>query len=464
MPRTILLRIAIFLSIAVAIGFTGYYFGNQSAPPSPAANTNEEENAHEDDHGHDHGGEVVELTDTAFNNLKIATKTMRPETYVSPLTIPGEVVEIPGRSSFAVAAPVGGNVRKVHVDVGQLVKLNDTLFTLDIVDEPVLSAQVELLDVMGQLDVTEAEIQRLAPLAETGAIARKSALEYQYQKEKLQNRKDARVQELMARGLTAKQVSSIVEQRTLVKTIEVAVSDVPRDVKSAEQDPAAFVVESLDIHPGMTVSRGTSLARLADHRYLYIRGEAFEQDVPNLYRLEANNIPIEVQFGHSHEDEEERDHATRTAEIAYIDNHADESAGTFYFYLRFQNEVAADSLLLDQSITRQWRFKPGQRVHLRLPMEEYKDQFVLPREALVEEGVETFVFQQQFGHVEPGMLEFQKVPVDVVHRDTNTAVISRDGDIRLGDTIVVSHAYQLYLEMLSKAGSDSGGGHHGHSH
>ncbi|QDU73332.1 HlyD family secretion protein [Bremerella volcania] len=464
MPRTILLRIALFLSLAIAIGLIGYYTGMQFAP-APAPPTEAAQDDHEDEHGHDHGsGEVVELTDAAFNNLKIAVKTMRGETYVAPLTIPGEVVEIPGRSSFTVAAPVGGNIRSVNVDAGQLVHLSDALFTLDIVDEPVLSAQVDLLDVLGQIDVTKAEINRLSPLAQSGAIAGKTQLEFQYQEQKLQNRKDARIQELIARGLTANQVSHVIEQRKLIKQIDVLLSEVPRVDDSSEQDPVSFVVESLEIHPGMTVERGTSLARLADHRYLYIRGEAFEQDVPRLYELEANHLPIEVQFGHSHQDAAHRNYATRTAEIAYIDNHADETTGTFFFYLRIKNEVAADSLLLDQSVTRQWRFKPGQRVHLQLPMDKYEDQFVLPREALVEEGIETFVFQQVFGHVEPAMKEFQKVPVEVIHRDTNTAVIRRDGDIRLGDTIVVTHAYQLYLEMLSKAGSGGGSDHHGHNH
>lgn len=465
MPRTILLRIALFLSIAVAIGLIGYYTGMQSVPSS-APPTEAASDDHEDEHGHDHGsGEVVELTDSAFDNLKIAVKTMRGESYVSPLTIPGEVVEIPGRSSFTVAAPVGGNIRSVNVDAGQLVHISDPLFTLDIVDEPVLSAQVDLLDVLGQIDVTKSEIERLTPLAQSGAIAGKAQLEFKYQEQKLQSRKDARIQELIARGLTSTQVSKVIEQRQLIRQIDVLLSETPQDSNSSEQDPISFVVESIDIHPGMTVDRGTALARLADHRYLYIRGEAFEQDVPKLYELEANHVPIEVQFGHSHQDEAHRNYATRKAEIAYIDNHADEKTGTFFFYLRMKNEVAADSLLLDQSVTRQWRFKPGQRVHLKLPMDRYEDQFVLPREALVEEGVETFIFQQVFGHVEPGMKEFQKVPVEVIHRDTNTAVISRDGDVRLGDSIVVTHAYQLYLEMLSKAGAGGGGhDHHGHNH
>ncbi|MBA2113236.1 efflux RND transporter periplasmic adaptor subunit [Bremerella alba] len=464
MPRTILLRIALFLSIAIAIGLIGYFTGMQNAPsPAPVADTVSD--AHEDDQGHDHGsGEVVTLTDSAFDNLKIAVKSMRGETYVSPLTIPGEVVEIPGRSSFTVAAPVGGNVRSVNVDVGQLVHLSDPLFKLDIVDEPVLSAQVDLLDVLGQIDVTRAEINRLSPLAQSGAIAGKAPLEFEYQEQKLKNRKDARAQELVARGLTVRQVSTVLEQRKLIKQIDVLLNEAPRDTASSEQDPVSFVVETLDIHPGMTVPRGTSLARLADHRYLYIRGEAFEQDVPRLYELEANHVPIEVQFGHSHENEADRNFATRTAEIAYIDNHADETTGTFFFYLRLKNEIAADSLLLDQSVTRQWRFKPGQRVHLRLPMDKFEDQFVLPREALVEEGIETFVFQQVFGHVEPGMKEFQKVPVEVIHRDTTTAVISRKGGIRLGDSVVVTHAYQLYLEMLSEAGDGDGNAHQGHNH
>src|SRR5690606_38939235 len=125
-----------------------------------------------------------------------------------------------------------------------------------------------------------------------------------------------------------------------IKTLEVRASD--QAAGRAETDQAAsLVVESLGVHPGMTIARGTALAVLADHRQLYVRGEAFEQDVPDLYRLQANDTPIEVQFGHSHASATERNYETREATIAYIDNHADPETGTFYFYLRIQNEVAA---------------------------------------------------------------------------------------------------------------------------
>lgn len=460
MSRTIVLRVVLLVGVAIAFGLIGYYGGLASAPaPSP-----EDHAAEEAEDAHDHGSaEVVTISRATFENLGIATKTMRTEPYVVPLTIPGQVVEIPGRSSSTVASPVGGNVRAVHVDAGQLVQPQDILFTLEIVDEPLLTAQIELLDVLGQTDVTRAELDRLAPLAQSGAIAGRQSLEVEYELQKLQNRRETRVQELTGRGLTPQQVATVIEQRELIKTLEVRASD--QAAGRAETDQAAsLVVESLGVHPGMTIARGTALAVLADHRQLYVRGEAFEQDVPDLYRLQANDTPIEVQFGHSHTSATERNYETREATIAYIDNHADPETGTFYFYLRIQNEVAADSLLLNQATTRQWRFKPGQRVHLRLPLRQYEDQFVLPREAVVEEGIEAFAFQQVFGHVEEGMVEFEKVPVRVLHRDTNAVVIDRRGEIRLGDTVVVTQAYQLYLELLSSAGDGGGHAHHGHSH
>ncbi len=464
MPITIVLRILLFLAVACAFGALGYVGGRYWASPDVATTQAQDEDGNDPAHDHNHDdGTYVAISTVAAENLNVATKTMRPETYVVPLAIPGQVVEIPGRSSFTVASPLGGNIRQVHVDVAQLVQAGTPLFTLEIVDEPVIAAQIDLLDLLGQIDVTQAELERLSPLAQSGAVAGRSSLEVEYQLQKLRNSRDARVQELQARGLTAQQVSSIVENRALVRTIEVVVDRPLRSVDPSAGSGGGLVIESLDAFPGATVERGQSLARLADHEYLYIRGEAFEEDVPHLYRLQASASPIEVQFGHSHATAAERSHDTRLATIAYIDNHADNDSGTFYFFLRLENEVAAESLLLDQSRTRQWRFKPGQRVHLRLPLREYVDQFVLPREAVVEEGVESFVFQQVFGHADDGMQEFRQVPVRILHRDTHTVVIDRRGSIRLGDTLVVNQAFPLYLELLSQTG-ESGGHHHGHDH
>jgi len=414
-----------------------------------------------DPHGHDHTeGDVLTISTAAFETLGIETKTMRPETYTAPLAIPGQVVEIPGRSSYTIAAPVGGSVKSIEVDTGQLLQPNARLFTMEIVDEPLLSAQVDLLDVLSQIDVAQTELDRLTPLADRGAIPGKMTLDLKYELQKLKGVKSARTQELGARGLGQKQVRMVLEDRVLVNQIDIHLSDL---IHGQSQHP--FVVESIDVHRGMTIERGTSMARLADHNKLYIRGEAFEEDLPAIYRLKQKNASVEVEFGHSCSSYEDYCSKTRSATIAYVDNHADDASGTFFFYLTIENEIATDSPLASGQTTRQWRFKPGQRVHLTLPLSAMEDQFVLPREAVVEDGVESYVFRQLYGHAHQGETRFERIPVQVVYEDLKTAVIDRHGKIRRGDSIVVGRAYQLYLELQAQSVRTAGGdNHHGHNH
>jgi len=470
MIKKIVPRTSIFLAAAVLFAAIGYWLAgwggashDEPAEQAESETTGPGDTGHGPDH--DDTANIVQISSAAASNLRMVTKTMQPESYTAPLTIPGEVIEIPGRSSLAVSSPIGGAIREIFVDAGQLIDANAKLFRLEIIDEPVLSAQVALLDVLGQEDVTETEFKRLEPLAKSGTIAGKMSLDMDYELRKLRSRKNARMQELLARGLNEEQVADIVDNRNLVKSIEINVGDVLQSARRQGTSlPEKLVVEEIEIHPGIVVSRGASLAHLADHRQLYVRGEAFEQDVPQLYELSEANALVDVQFGHSHEDASERHFQTRKAPLIFVDNHADSTTGIFHFYVRLDNEIVTDSKLANGTQSRQWRFKPGQRVHLRLPLNEFTDAFVLPYEAVVEEGIETFVFRQLFGHNEPGILEFEKIAVEVLYQDQNVIIIPRSGPVRVGDTLVTNQAFQLYLELLTRSGGSSGNAHHGHSH
>ena len=80
---------------------------------------------------------------------------------------------------------------------------------------------------------------------------------------------------------------------------------------------------------------------------------------------------------------------------------------------------------------------------------------MLPPEAVVEEGAETFVFEQNGDH-------FDRVPVHVLYRDKHAVVVENDGSL-IGSTLAMSGAYQMHLAIKNKAG----GGvdpHAGHNH
>src|SRR5690606_23594273 len=141
----------------------------------------------QDDHtGHDHGAghshakpkptpaaghsheNMIAISPTAAKNLGLEVKRVAVGPYYRHATMPGEVVEIPGRSKLTISAPGGGKVTRILVDAGQLVSVGDPLFEMQVIDESLVAAQVALLDVLGQLDIASAEQERLGPLADSG--------------------------------------------------------------------------------------------------------------------------------------------------------------------------------------------------------------------------------------------------------------------------------------------------------
>ena len=103
-----------------------------------------------------------------------------------------------------------------------------------------------------------------------------------------------------------------------------------------------------------------------------------------------------------------------------------------------------------------WRYRPGQRLQLRIPVEQWEQQIVLPIEAVAREGAEYFVFQQNGTH-------FDRLPVHVKYRDQFSAVIANDWQLFPGDVVAMRNAHQMQMALKNKAG----GGvdpHAGHNH
>lgn len=484
--RIVILVFGVVLLVSVSAGLVAWRGGYL---PSLAIS----EPAQRDDHGHNHSGHshakpkpasghshenMIELSPTAAKNLGLEVKRVSVGPYYRHATMPGEVVEIPGRSNLTISAPVGGKVTRILVDAGQLVSVGDPLFEMQVIDESLISAQVALLDVLGQLDVASAEQERLGPLADAGAVSGRAQLEAQYSSKRLNLQREARLQELILRGLSQDQVDELLETRQLIRQVNVPLDidwrgAIP-EVEFSDQEelrslPVRFTVESMDVHPGMTLQRGQPLARLADHRWLYVRGEAFPQDVKSLYEAQEKDWTVQAEFGHTHvdtrPDTEEGHHGEtqQSLKLAFIDNHVDERTGTFFFYAWLPNEVASDKPLVADSLARQWKYKPGERVHLEVPLERWSDQLKVPLEAIVEEGAETFVFRRHSHGPRDTSLEFEPVPVHVIHRDSRYALIDPSGRLRERNQIAWNNAYQLQLALKLQSGE--GGGHdHGHEH
>lgn len=495
-PKPILFLCGAFLLAVVAAMLVPW--GALRDRISPPAQAQPAPKAHDDHAGHDHGHEAhaeadhVDLSPTAKANLGLKTGRVRLTDYTRTLHIPGEVVEAPGYSTADVPARVAGVVTAIHISPGQAVRPGDPLFDLDLTGEALAEAQSRLLDDLQQLATTEAELERLGPLAEGGSVAAKQRLQLEYDRRRIEGQRNTRVQELLIRGLTRGQVDRILTNRELVRSVTVVVPKFPDENGDTTEDRSAattgsaaddweYTVETIDAHPGESVGPEESLCRLARHTRLYVRGHAFERDVPAIAAL-PNDGHVTVEFGgegHAGGDgvsaagEEGHGEAVAGLNVLYVDNHVDSETQTFSFYVPLRNEVLKDVVDDAGRVFRSWKYKPGQRVHVRIPLGRVEKQIVLPRDAIADEGPESFVFRLAARHArkEKGPNgetlsddQFVPVPVVVRHRDSRQVVLAPGGALKTGDLVAMNRAYQLLLAMKTAAEGGAGHDHHGHSH
>ncbi|WP_237226186.1 efflux RND transporter periplasmic adaptor subunit [Rubinisphaera sp. JC750] len=498
MPRFLLLRAgmrAILTSVVLTILFAsgvvaGFWFYPQvfATPAEPHDHDPHDHPAddmQEDAHGdHDHEDEDhVALTEQAFENLGLRLGSPTTGDYWKSVLVPGKVVEIPGRSDLAVSTPVAGVIESVHVIPGQNIPMESPLFTIRLTDEALLAAQARYLETLTQQEVAQQEISRLSPLIQSGGVSGTKSRELEYEVKQLVARQATILQELRGRGMPENQIEQLRRDRILASTSSVVA---PKFVQEQSMgDPSSgYSVEKLLVHPGKAVSRGESLCTVAYHQRLYIEGTAFEVDLPTLERIAKKGWKITAETAH-----DEHDHHGMTSlqlNLLRVDNHVDEVTQTVRFFVELPNEIA-QTLTEDGRQFDQWRFRPGQRLHLRLPVERWTDQITLPADAVVVDGPNAFVFAEHDHEEESaeGMLnaasetesnaevhdeehdedhgvfiEFEPVPVRLLHRDDKTVVIANDGQLHDGERVALNNAYKLYLAMKMQAGG--GGGHHHH--
>jgi len=141
--------------------------------------------------------------------------------------------------------------------------------------------------------------------------------------------------------------------------------------------------------------------------------------------------------------------------LVYVANKVEPESRAFLFYVQLPNKLVR-SQDIDGHRFSAWQFKPGQRVSLLVPVERWADRIVLPVNAVVQDGPESYVFEKNDGH-------FDRRSVRVEYRDQFSAVIANDGTLTPGKMVIVSGAYQVHLAMKNKAGG-APDPHAGHNH
>lgn len=430
--------------------------------------------------GHDHGGHEhddansLELSPQGLRNIGLTPEMIRPvelRTFRRSITVPAVVAERPGRTQVQVATPMTGVVTHVHVVEGEAVEPGTLLFQIRLTHEDLVSAQSEFLKTLGELDVEKREIERLSGVTASGAVAGNVLLERQYARDKLEAQLNAQREALRLHGLSEEQVGHIAGERRLLRELQifapsvdthdheelrltlqpVGLQDDAAPPAIAPEEPGPLILQQLDVHKGQSVEAGEMLAVLADYQVLFIEGQAFEQDIAQLRNASEREWTVTAIF----EQPGTRGRIVQGLEIAYLANRIDIDMRTLHFYVRLPNEITKDRRGEGNRYI-EWRYLPGQRLQLQVPVEEWAEQIVLPVEALARDGAEWFVFQQNGAH-------FDRVPVHVKFRDQQDAVIANDGAIYPGDVVAMRGAHQMQIALKNK----SGGGadpHAGHSH
>lgn len=394
------------------------------------------------------GGDTMIVSSQAEKNINMTTVRVKLEDFQRTVTIPGRIVEQAGHSRVKVSAPMTGTIEKILTMRGEAVQLRQPLFELRLTHEEVIRLQTGLLKLLQQLDIVNREIKRLEKVTASGAIAGKTLLNAQYEAQKLQGAINAEKEGLRLLGLTEEQVNKIGANRHLIKKIMVSA---PNGKDQHETCDCEFLLQvaQIDVLVGQQVEAGESLGMLTDYCLLLIEGQSLEQDAAALNHALKKKLPLSAII-----DQQGEKVKISNLHILFLDSEVNTETRALRFYAYLANQIINNTQSKEGRRFIEWKFRPGQRVEIFLPIESWTDCIVLPLEAVIQDGIESVVFVKQGEKV-------TRKPIIEQYRDTRVVVIANDGTLFPGDKVVVNGAYQLFLKMKNRSASvDPHAGHH----
>lgn len=396
---------------------------------------------------------VLKLSPQARKNLKLVSKPVATQTYWRTLQVPGVVVDRPGMSDRGVTSPAVGVVTQVHAFAGDTVSPGETLFTLRLFSEYLQNTQSELFKATRETQLIKEERARLEALATSGTIAGSRIIDLDQRIHRQEGLIQAYRQDLLTRGLAPTQIEQITDGR-FVSTIDVVAPPPLQDAgRQREIQPIASIddgageglvyeVQELKVDLGQQVQAGQLLSVLSNHRLLYIEGHAFKQEASSLEQAATNGWPIEVEF--AEDDSRHWPPLEQSFQIRHLANTIDSASRTFDFFIPLTNQSRAYEK--DGQTFVVWRLRPGQRVRLHVPVEQFENVIVLPAAAIVREGPEAYVFRQN------GDL-FNRIPVHVLHEDRLNVVLAHDGSVARGAYLAQGSGASLNRVLKAQAAS-----------
>lgn len=344
-----------------------------------------------------------------------------------------------------MTSPAVGTVAEVHAFPGDTVQPGEKLFTLRLFSEYLQNTQAELFRANKELQLIAENKARLDSAAQTGAVTGVKLIELDNQAKRQAAAIQGFRQDLLTRGLTPPLNDAVAEGR-FVSTIEVVAP--PQRVSPGNQQAEPnyksprYEVQELKVDLGQQVQAGQLLSMLSNHQDLYIEGSAFKKEATLLAKVAENSLPVQAEF--SDDDGSIWQETGTPLTIRHLANSLDVESRTLSFFVPLENQ--SRSYEKGGQVFAVWRFRPGQRVRLHVPVEEMQNVLVLPSPALVHEGPEAYVFQQN------GDL-FNRISVNVLHQDRLNVVIANDGSVTPGFYLAQSSAAALNRVLKAQAAS-----------
>jgi len=409
--------------------------------------------------------QILELSQQARKNLSLVVKAARSTDYWRTITIPGVVADRPGISDRGVTAPAVGVVSEIHVYPGDTVRAGQPLVTVRLFSEYLQATQTQLFKAAHEVALVQSQIDRLGDAAVTGAISGSRLLDLKNEQQRQQAIVQAARQELLNRGLSKEQIDAV-SAGNFVSSIQVVAPPPKEDavmLQGLEKPPieavnfaavaeVSYEVQSLSVGLGQTVQAGEMIVSLANHQSLYVVGHAFKREAGFIAQAAQTSQSVEIEFA---EDLAEIWPAfDQQFHVRHLSNTIDASTRTFDFFVPLQNqsrtyEKEGSTFLL-------WRFRPGQRARIQIPVEKLTNVFVLPTAAVVREGPEAYVYRQN------GDL-FSQISVHVLYEDRTNMVVANDGSITPGTYLAQTAAASLRRVLKAQAASGAQPGVHVHA-
>jgi hypothetical protein len=400
----------------------------------------------------------VTISPQARANLGLKIEPVTLQTFRRSIPIPGVIVDRPGRTDRGISAPVTGVITAIHAFPGDTVKAGERLFSLKLTSESLQNAQADLFRNTKELILQEKIVKRLEATRDT--VPESQIVEAKAMLGKLQGLIRSSRLIIQSGGLSQEQIAGILEGKfvaqldifapseavaSLIEGKEPSKPTTAPSPSNATKNDLAYEVQELKVELGQQVQAGHLLAMLANHRELYIEGHGFRREAPLVERATRNAWPVEVEFS----DSEEWSPTQQIFVIRHLANMADPTGKTFAFFLPLLNE--SRTYQRDGKTHLIWRYRPGQRVRLHVPVEEWQKVIVLPADAIVHDGPEVYAFRENGDN-------FDRRSVHLLYEDRRHAVLKFDGSLTPGVGVAQGGAASLLRILKAQAAALSGSG------